>query len=73
VSEKLAEKGQDFLYEAVNPTTKENKAILRKRVEDLVPYIENNPLKNSLEQVKSRVDIDKNNALDNMKLYEERV
>ncbi len=69
----LSKKGTDFLYEAVNPTTRENKAILKQRVEELVPYIDNNPIKNSLEDVKSRIDIDKQSALDNMKNYETKV
>lgn len=62
------------IYQAVNPTTKENKAQLRQRVEDLLPYIdEKNPLSNELAQVKWRVDIDKMKALDNMQDYEKNV
>lgn len=68
------EKGVEEIYEAVNPTTKENKAQLRKRVEDLLPYIdEKNPLNNELVQVKTRVDIDKQKAFDSMAEYEKNV
>lgn len=62
------------IYEAVNPTTRENKAVLRQRVEDLLPYIdENNRFANDLETVKSRVDTDKSTAYKAMEDYETNV
>lgn len=65
IGEKIAAKaekmGDDLIYEAVNPTKIENKKILRKRLEDLKPYIEDtaNFTKNDLENVKARVDADR--------------
>jgi len=70
---KNIEKWEDILFEAVNPTTKENKAVLKKRVQDLVPYIEKNPLKNDLEDVKARIDKGMRDAWDNMSKYENEV
>ena len=62
------------IYQAVNPTTRENKAQLRQKVDDLLPYIdEKNMFSNDLEVVKWRVDVDKNKAYSNMKDYEDNV
>lgn len=62
------------IYEAVNPTTRENKAVLRQRVEDLLPYIdETKRFSNDLETVKGRVDADKNTAFRAMENYETNV
>lgn len=62
------------IYEAVNPTTRENKAVLRQRVEDLLPYIdENKRFSNDLETVKGRVDTDKSTAYKAMEDYETNV
>lgn len=72
-AQKQVTKAKDILFEAVNPTTRENKAVLNKRVEDLVPFLENNPMKNSLEDVKSRVDTQKDTAGKNMETYENDV
>lgn len=67
---KQIERWEDILFEAVNPTTRENKAVLKQRVQDLLPYIDNNPLKNSLEDVKARIDTVKTNAGKSMEDYE---
>lgn len=66
-------KGEDILYEAVNPTTRENKAILKQRVQQLLPYIEKNPIKNSLEEVKARIDTNKIKAWKSIQEYENTV
>jgi len=66
-------KWEDILFEAVNPTTRENKAVLKQRVQDLIPYIEKNPLKNSLEDVKARIDTKKSNAWKSMENYETNI
>lgn len=67
------DKWEDILFEAVNPTTRENKAVLKRRVQTLIPYIDDNPLNNSLDKVKARIDDSKDVALKNMKDYEENV
>lgn len=62
------------IYQAVNPTTRENKVQLRQKVKDLLPYIdEKNIFNNELDQVKSRVDTVKNKAFDDMVNYETNV
>jgi len=63
------------MYEAVNPTKIENKKILRKRLDDLRPYIDDtlNFNKNELENVKARIDVDKETALKAMKRFEKEV
>ena len=70
----VTNKGIEEIYEAVNPTTRENKAQLRKRVDDLLPYIDEKSLfNNELTKVKERVDIDKNSSFDSMRTYEDTV
>lgn len=66
-------KWEDILFEAVNPTTRENKAVLKQRVQDLMPYIDTNPFKNSLEDIKIRIDTVKNKAWKAIENYEETV
>ncbi len=66
-------KAKDILFEAVNPTTRENKSVLNKRVEDLIPFLENNPFKNSLEKVKERIDASREEAGKSMEKYESEV
>jgi len=63
------------MYEAVNPTKIENKKILRQRLDDLRPYIDDtlNFNKNELENVKARIDVDKETALKAMKRFEKEV
>ena len=73
-AESLTDQWLKEIYEAVNPTTRENKAVLRQRVEDLLPYIdENKKFSNDLETVKWRVDTDKNTAFRAMEDYETNV
>ena len=73
-AQKLNDEWLKEIYEAVNPTTRENKAVLRQRVEDLLPYIdENKRFANDLETVKGRVDVDKNVAFKAMEDYETNV
>jgi len=68
------EKWREFLYEAVNPTKQETKAILKKRADDLIPYIDTKkPLSNTLEKVRERITIDQAKALNSMKNYEKTV
>lgn len=81
ISEKNANKAKAMtdewlkeIYEAVNPTTRENKAVLRKRVDDLLPYIdETKRFANDLETVKWRVDADKTTAFKSMENFENNV
>lgn len=74
VEKAVTNKGIEEIYQAVNPTTRENKAQLRQRVDDLLPYIDEKSLfNNELAQVKERVDIDKNSSFDSMKAYEDTV
>lgn len=79
IGEKIVNKaekmGDDLIYEAVNPTKIENKKILRKRLDDLKPYIEDtaNFTKNDLENVKARVDADKKLAGESMENFEKNV
>lgn len=70
----IGDKGVEEIYQAVNPTTRENKAVLRQRVNDLLPYIEEkNIFNNELPKVKERVDADMKKAFDNMENYESTV
>jgi len=70
----IGDKWVEEIYQAVNPTTRENKAVLRQRVNDLLPYIdENNMFNNDLPKVKERVDTDMNTAFRNMEDYETNV
>jgi hypothetical protein len=58
----------------VNPTKQENKAVLKKRVDDLLPYINTkNPLDNTLENVKDRIEKDRIEAGQNMSDYESTI
>lgn len=70
----IGEKGIQEIYEAVNPTTRENKALLRENVKNLLPYIDEKKLTwNELPVVKDRVDTHMNSALEGMKNYEDTV
>lgn len=59
----------------MNPTKLENKRIVRQRANDLKPYIEDtlNFTRNDLENVKARIDADKDAAAKSMRNYEEKV
>lgn len=74
ISESVGKKWIEEIYQAVNPTTRENKAQLRNRVDDLLPYIDEKSIfNNDLETVKSRVDVDKTKAFSDMSQYESLV
>ncbi len=72
---KAEKMGDELIYEAVNPTKIENKKILRQRLDDLKPYIEDtaNFTRNDLDNVKARVDADKATAGQNIQKYESEV
>ncbi len=73
-SDAIGDKWVEEIYQAVNPTTRENKAVLRQRVNDLLPYIdETNMFNNDLPKVKERVDSDMNTAFRSMEDYEANV